>query len=89
MAYTDLPGWIEHFDKQIRPKCKSIQVTGAAADTNIAVAGAKTSDTVVCVYNVTDSVMIDPKLAKFTTAANLQLKVTTATKTLHVLYFVK
>lgn len=53
----NLPDWGYHYTKRIRPKTKCRSVSGAAADTNIAVSGiVAAKDVILMAFNVTDDV---------------------------------
>ncbi|SRR6266702_4860944 len=64
MGLPNVPGWAVDFITLIRPKLKIIRVAGAAAATNIAVAGIKVSDVPLVAYNETDSKHQDTTGAK-------------------------
>ncbi len=71
---------------------KTVPVAGAAADTNIAVAGAKVGDTVQAVMAIDftgDTVTDETANASFTSDGNLQVTTDTTGKTLLVSYWVQ
>lgn len=86
MSLYDLPGWAQHFDKQIRPKMKFLQVAGAAANTNIAVAGIKAADAILVCYNVTSAAHVTPPVV--TSAGNVQFPGITTGSNFVLGYFV-
>lgn len=54
-----LPDWALNFTQRIKPKMAFRSVSGAAADTNIAVAGiVQATDVVLLAYNVTDDCQV-------------------------------
>jgi hypothetical protein len=84
---SNVPGWFAEYNSVLKKRMKFASLAGAAANTNIAVAGAAVKDTPVLAFNVTDGVPAT-SLPKVTSAGQMQFTYITTGKTIIVGYYV-